>query len=125
MTHRSSPARAGTQPTLSVLRLGVGNPASSGFRASRRSLRRNFHGFRSGAPLRGYAPSLSPFRSRLFALLRSPPSFGGLFRNLASVRHTPPAPALCGSLPRLCISFTGAYPHVFRYKKRGRSPAPS
>lgn len=60
------------------------------------------------------AVSLPAIRFRSVA----PASFGGRFRNLASVRHTPPAPALWGGLPRLCIPST-AHPHIVRNEKKG------
>ena len=99
MNHRSSTPRSGTQPTLSVLRRSVGTSTSSAFRV-----------FASLT----YAVSLPAIRFRSVA----PASFGRRFRNLASVRHTPPAPALWGGLPRLC-NLPTAHPHVSKYEKKG------
>lgn len=66
------------------------------------------------------AVSLPAIRFRSVA----PASFGRRFRNLASVRHTPPAPALWGGLPRLCNLFHRRYPHMSEYEKREASPPP-
>lgn len=80
---------------------------------------------RSVAPLRGYAPSLpaSPLSAVRFRFV-APASFGRRFRNLASVLHTPPAPALWGSLPRLASSLEQAIPPLALYEKREVFPPP-
>ncbi len=118
MNHRSIPPQLGPQPALSVLGESVGTCASSAFRATRlvacrplsspprlRFARATLR--RSGDPL--------PAAPRRFAL-RPPLAHG--FRRPLRLRHTPPAPSLWGSLPRLCISLT-PHPHVFRIRKKG------
>lgn len=67
------------------------------------------------------AVSLPAIRFRSVA----PTSFGGRFRNLASVRHTPPAPALWGSLPRLLHHLHGTPPRLPNTKKGDGLPSPS
>lgn len=73
--------------------------------------------------LRAVAPAVSLPAIRFRSV--APASFGGRFRNLASVRHTPPAPALWGGLPRL-LHLSTTHPHAFQIRKRGTvSPSPS
>ena len=43
----------------------------------------------------------------------APASFGWRFRNLASVRHTPPAPILAGQ-SATALHLSTAHPHVFQ-----------
>lgn len=110
----------GSGPSQLFLSFGlvseIPRPRASELRAAR--LRRTLSPptrLRSAKGLRSVALAA---RSRLFTLLRSPPSFGGLFRNLASVRHTPPAPSLWGSLHGSAFSLkTGDTPNVSHTKK--------
>ena len=121
--HRSIPPQLGPQPALSVLGESVGTCASSAFRATRLVARRPLSSpprlrF-ARATLRRFGDPL-PAAPRRFAL-RPPLAHG--FRRPLRLRHTPPAPSLWGSLPRLC-NLPTAHPHIVRNEKREALPPP-
>ena len=126
VSHRSIPARTGTHTSLSVLSWSRRNPSVVGLprlRVAHSAVR--FHGFRSSVPL-----GATRCHSRRFAFGYSlcsaaPVSLGWRIPKCpvrAAARRLPLP--LRGSLHG-SASLYGRYPQCFRYKKRGRSPAPS